>query len=31
MYNPQIGDPIDALDTPAMIIDLLLMEANVAK
>ena len=30
MYNPQIGDPIDALDTPAMIIDLPLMEANIA-
>lgn len=31
MYNPQIGDSLDALDTPAMIIDLPLMEANIAK
>ncbi len=31
MYNPQIGDTIDALDTPSMIIDLPLMEANIAK
>ncbi len=31
MYNPQIGDPIDMLDTPAMIIDLSLMEANIEK
>ncbi|GAC1565899.1 MAG: DSD1 family PLP-dependent enzyme [Ktedonobacteraceae bacterium] len=31
MYSPQVGDPLDALDTPAMIIDLPLMEANIAK
>ncbi len=31
MYNPHIGDSLDALDTPAMIIDLSLMEANIAK
>jgi len=31
MYHPHIGDPLDALDTPAMIIDLPLMEANIAK
>ncbi len=31
MYNPQIGDSLDMLDTPAMIIDLPLMEANIAK
>ena len=31
MYSPQIGDSLDALDTPAMIIDLPLMEANIAR
>ena len=31
MYDPQIGDPLDMLDTPAMIVDLSLMEANIAK
>ncbi len=31
MYSPQVGDPLDALDTPAMIIDLPLMEANITK
>ena len=31
MYNPHIGDSLDALDTPAMIIDLPLMETNIAK
>ena len=31
MYNPQIGDAIETLDTPAMIIDLPLMEANIVK
>ncbi len=31
MYSPQLGDSLDALDTPAMIIDLPLMEANIAK
>ncbi len=30
MYSPQLGDSLDALDTPAMIIDLPLMEANIA-
>lgn len=31
MYSPQLGDSLDALDTPAMIIDLPLMEVNIAK
>ncbi len=31
MYSPQLGDSLDALDTPAMIIDLPLMEMNIAK
>ncbi|GAC1434955.1 MAG: DSD1 family PLP-dependent enzyme [Ktedonobacteraceae bacterium] len=31
MYSPHIGDLLDTLDTPAMIIDLPLMEANIAK
>jgi D-serine deaminase-like pyridoxal phosphate-dependent protein len=31
MYHPQVGDPLDALDTPSMIVDLTLMEANIAK
>lgn len=31
MYNPQPGDPLDAVDTPAMLIDLDLMEANIAR
>src|SRR5438552_7589208 len=31
MYQPQIGDPLDALDTPAMIVDLTLMEDNIAR
>lgn len=31
MYSPQLGDSLDALDTPAMIIDLSLMEMNIAK
>src|SRR6202023_3235439 len=30
MYQPRIGDPLDALDTPAMIVDLPLMEKNIA-
>ncbi|MBA2396286.1 MAG: DSD1 family PLP-dependent enzyme [Ktedonobacteraceae bacterium] len=29
MYQPRIGDPLDALDTPSMIIDLSLMENNI--
>jgi D-serine deaminase-like pyridoxal phosphate-dependent protein len=31
MYYPQLGDPLDALDTPSMIVDLTLMEANIAR
>ncbi len=31
MYNPQVGDPLEKLDTPAMVIDLDLMEANIAR
>ena len=31
MYNPQVGDSLDCLDTPAMIVDLDLMEQNVQK
>ncbi len=31
MYSPQIGDPLDTLDTPAMIVDLTLMEQNIAR
>jgi len=31
MYHPQVGDPLDALDTPAMIVDLTLMEENIAR
>jgi D-serine deaminase-like pyridoxal phosphate-dependent protein len=31
MPQPQIGDPLDVLDTPAMLIDLTLMEANIAR
>lgn len=30
MYNPQPGDTLDALDTPSMVVDLDLMEANIA-
>lgn len=30
-YNPQIGDPLSALDTPSMIVDLDLMESNIQK
>ena len=29
MYQPRIGDPLDALDTPSMIVDLSLMENNI--
>lgn len=29
-YNPQPGDPVSALDTPSMLVDLDLMEANIA-
>ncbi|HLZ63454.1 MAG TPA: DSD1 family PLP-dependent enzyme [Ktedonosporobacter sp.] len=31
MYNPQPGDPLAAVDTPAMIVDLTLMEENIAR
>jgi D-serine deaminase-like pyridoxal phosphate-dependent protein len=30
-YSPKIGDSIDTLDTPSMIVDLDLMEANIKK
>lgn len=30
-YSPKIGDPLSSLDTPSMIVDLDLMEANIAK
>jgi D-serine deaminase-like pyridoxal phosphate-dependent protein len=30
-YTPKIGDSIDALDTPSLIVDLDLMESNLAK
>ena len=31
MYNPQPGDSLESLDTPSMIVDLDIMEENVAK
>jgi len=31
MYHPQLGDPVDLLDTPSMIVDIALMEQNVAR
>ncbi|KAF1942003.1 hypothetical protein EJ02DRAFT_512034 [Clathrospora elynae] len=31
LYAPQIGDSIDSLDTPSMIVDLDLMESNMSK
>lgn len=31
MYNPQPGDSLEKLDTPSVIVDLDLMEANIAK
>lgn len=31
MYNPQPGDRLESLDTPSMIVDLDLMEANIAR
>lgn len=31
MYAPKIGDGLDSLDTPSMIVDLDLMEANIKK
>jgi D-serine deaminase-like pyridoxal phosphate-dependent protein len=30
-YTPKVGDPVDSLDTPSMIVDLDLMEANIKK
>ncbi|GCE24814.1 alanine racemase [Dictyobacter alpinus] len=30
MYQPQIGDALELLDTPSMLVDLTLMEANIA-
>lgn len=31
MYNPKVGDRLESLDTPSMIVDLDLMEANIQK
>ncbi len=31
MYQPRLGDPLDALDTPAMIVDFTLMEKNIGR
>ncbi len=31
MYNPRPGDPLEQLDTPAMLVDLDLMEANIGR
>jgi D-serine deaminase-like pyridoxal phosphate-dependent protein len=31
MYHPRIGDSLDSLDTPSMIVDLTLMEENIAR
>jgi D-serine deaminase-like pyridoxal phosphate-dependent protein len=31
MYQPQVGDTLDTLDTPSMIVDLTLMEENIAR
>lgn len=31
MYRPRLGDSLDTLDTPSMIVDLALMEANIAR
>lgn len=31
MYHPQVGDSLDMLDTPSMIVDLTLMEENIAR
>jgi len=30
MYQPRLGDPLETLDTPSMLVDLTLMEANIA-
>jgi len=31
MYHPQPGDALEVLDTPSMIVDLDLMEENIAR
>ncbi|CVK84578.1 probable amino acid aldolase or racemase [Fusarium proliferatum] len=31
MYSPKVGDSLDSLDTPSMIVDLDVMEANITK
>ncbi|KAH7219696.1 major facilitator superfamily domain-containing protein [Fusarium oxysporum] len=31
MYSPKVGDSLDSLDTPSMIVDLDVMEANIKK
>jgi D-serine deaminase-like pyridoxal phosphate-dependent protein len=31
MYHPQVGDSLDVLDTPSMIVDLMLMEENITR
>ncbi|GHO51970.1 DSD1 family PLP-dependent enzyme [Ktedonobacter robiniae] len=31
MYHPQVGDPLEALDTPSMIVDIALMEENIVR
>jgi len=31
MYSPKVGDGLDSLDTPSMVVDLDLMEANIKK
>ncbi len=31
MYQPRLGDPLDALDTPAMVVDVTLMEKNIGR
>jgi len=31
MYHPQVGDSVETLDTPSMIVDMTLMEENIAR
>jgi D-serine deaminase-like pyridoxal phosphate-dependent protein len=31
MYNPRLGDRLESLDTPSMIVDLDVMEENIRK
>ena len=31
MYNPKVGDRLESLDTPSMIVDLDIMEENIRK